>query len=283
MVRWLAGEQNLAFQTEDVPAYGQMESVTNGIFRVVANNPGVMSYHGTNTYLIPHSDGFIVIDPGPLAPGHVDAVLQATGGKVEAIFLTHTHQDHLSALPELKARTGARTYSYSESADPSYSPDHPLAHGDSALGLTAVFTPGHARDHLCYARDDKILFSGDHVMAWSTTVVPPTGGGMARYMDSLEQLLARDDAIYLPGHGPMLEQPHQFIREMLDRRRSREREILEIVSNMSLSVGDIAKTLYAKANPRLALAAERNVTSHLDKLWDENLVTKNGDLWRARL
>src|SRR6185437_2056127 len=147
-----------------------------GVSRIVANNPGPMTYHGTNTYLIDTAEGTVVLDPGPEDhPDHVEAIVRATGGAVALIVVSHTHHDHVGAVPALREATGAPTVGYRDSAIPSFDPDIKLADGDIIAGMQAIHTPGHASDHLCFAmtgrEGEAVLFSADHVMSWSTSVV----------------------------------------------------------------------------------------------------------------
>jgi len=273
----------MAFLFESVPERGVILPITDEISRVVANNPSVMTYHGTNTYLIDSSDGFTVIDPGPADTDHIDNVIRATAGLISAILLTHTHSDHLGATAALKAASHAPTYAYRESADPGFCADVLLDDGDMVRGMQAIYTPGHASDHLCYARRDGTIFSGDHVMSWSSSIVSPPGGNMSDYFDSLCVLLARDDRLLLPGHGPALAQPREHIQALLDHRIVREQAILRALTAGPKGTWPLVDLLYAsKTDPWLRRAAERNVTAHLLKLQSEGRVERDGDLWAAK-
>lgn len=194
----------MPFLVEPEPPRGVALPVMPGIARVVAPNPGVMTYHGTNTYLIDTPDGCVVLDPGPNDAGHVRAILAAASGPIAHILLSHTHRDHLGAVAALRQVTGAPVHAYGRNGAPGFAPDLPLNDGDVVAGLTALRTPGHASDHLCFAAADGTLFSADHVMSWSSSVISPLDGDMAAYFASLRRLLARDDRLYLPGHGPPL-------------------------------------------------------------------------------
>jgi len=271
----------LAFLSESEPARGVPLAVVPGISRIVARNPSLMTYHGTNTYLIETGDGFMVLDPGPDDEGHLDDVLRATGGAISAILLSHSHSDHLGATAALKARTGAKTYAFHLSADDAFIPDILLRDGDSALGMHAIHTPGHASDHLCFAYRDGILFSADHVMSWSSSIVSPPGGDMADYVRSLRLMMARDDRLYLPGHGPPLPDPRPYVQELLDRRLKRENEIAAALAAGPLGTRDLVDRLYSKTDPWLQLAAERNVMAHLLKLKSERRVEDRGEFWAA--
>ena len=268
----------MAYLTEPEPPRGVVLPVLPGISRITASNPGPMTYHGTNTYLLEEPDGIVVIDPGPEDGGHVDAIIAATGGNIVRILVTHAHRDHFGAVWELKSRTGAPVASFRESSDPEHVPDIPLSDGDRVGSLVAVHTPGHASDHLCYARPDGLLFSGDHVMGWCTTVVgPPPRGNMVAFFSSLQRLIEREDRLYLPGHGPALPDPRPYVREILDRRMAREVEVEAAVRNGMSNPAEIAASLYPKkTHPVLRRAAERNVLSHLSKLLAEGRVREDG-------
>jgi glyoxylase-like metal-dependent hydrolase (beta-lactamase superfamily II) len=272
----------MAYLTEPVPERGVPLPVAPGIRRIVADNPSVMTYHGTNTYLIEGADGFTVLDPGPDDNAHVEHILAATGGRIRAILVSHTHHDHVGAAPALKARTGVPVAAFHTSADPAFTPDLGLHDGDVIAGLTALYTPGHARDHLCFAGADGILFTADHVMSWSSSVVSPPGGDMADYFASLRRLLARDDRILLPGHGPRLDEPKAFVQALLDHRLAREGTILSALGNTLRTPADLRDALYSQTHPRLRLAAERNVIAHLLKLEAEGLVEQADGHWRSK-
>jgi len=272
----------MSFTTEPEPPRHVAVEILPGIRRLVAQNVTPMTYFGTNTYLIDHPDGTIVLDPGPAEhPEHVDDIMTATGGRISLILLSHTHHDHHGLLSALRTASGAPTCGFTQSADPNISTDLTLADGETRAGLTALHTPGHAADHLCFARDDGVLFSADHVMAWSTTVVSPPGGNMAAYFRSLERLLSRQDRILLPGHGPMLREPRSYMRALLAHRRQREAAIAEVVQRHPADTQTLMNQLYHKLEPTLRRAAERNVLSHLLKLEEEGRVVRRGEVWHA--
>lgn len=269
----------MAFFKESEPTRGVPVSILPGIARIVAPNPSVMTYHGTNTYLFAAETGTIVIDPGPDDPEHVRALLSASRGRVSKILLSHTHQDHLGACAALKAETGAPTYGFHESADPNFSPDIPLKDGDVVEGLMAIHTPGHAKDHLCFGWTNGVVFTADHVMSWSSSIVSPPGGNMADYCESLRVMLRREDLLYLPGHGPPLASPRAYVEELLTRRMAREEEIADTLRGRRMTVKDLAEALYSKTDPRLKRASERNVVAHLQKLAAEGRVRSEGEVW----
>jgi glyoxylase-like metal-dependent hydrolase (beta-lactamase superfamily II) len=245
----------MAFLTEPEPARGALLPVLPGIHRIVAANPTRMTYHGTNTYLIEDPDGVTVLDPGPDDPAHVADILRVTPAPIRRIVLSHTHRDHVGAMAALKVATGATTYGWHRSADPNFVPDVPLLDGETAAGMVAVFTPGHAADHVCFSRSDGVLFSADHVMSWSSSVVSPPGGDMAAYFASLERLLTRTDTIYLPGHGPKMPDPLPYVRSLLDHRIAREQAIAAEIARGPHSTMGLVDALYSKIDPVLRLAA----------------------------
>ena len=274
----------ITFLTEPEPARGQPQHVAPGIRRLVAPNPGPMTYWGTNTYLIDAGltgagQGVLVLDPGPDDAGHAAAVLAVADGPIVGILLSHTHQDHLGATAALRAATGAPVHAWHCPATPALVPDVRLQEGDAAFGWRALHTPGHAADHLCFAGPDGLLFSADHVMGWSTSVVGPPGGNMRDYFASLERLLVRDDAIYLPGHGPSLPQPRPFVQALLEHRRAREKAIEAALEQDARSIADLTAEVYPGVSPALIRAAERNVGAHLDKLHGEGRARDTGTGW----
>jgi glyoxylase-like metal-dependent hydrolase (beta-lactamase superfamily II) len=277
----------MPFLTEPEPERGAVLPVMPGISRIVAANPGPMTYYGTNTYLIETPDGMVVLDPGPEDhPDHVQAILRATGGNIALIVVSHTHHDHVGAVPELQDATGAPTVGFRISGLETFDPDIKLADGDTVAGMQAVHTPGHASDHLCFAlpaRDGTaVLFSADHVMSWSTSVVSPPGGNMSDYFNSLRLLLNRADDVFLPGHGSALPEPRVLVGEMLHHRQVRERAIAKKLADAGpADTFTLMDSIYSQVHPRLRRAAERNVLGHLMKLEAEGKVVREGDVWRA--
>jgi glyoxylase-like metal-dependent hydrolase (beta-lactamase superfamily II) len=276
-------EENMAFLTEPEPPRGAATTVMPGVRRIVAANPGPMTYHGTNTYLLDTPDGLAVLDPGPDDAAHVQHILDAAAAeKVALIILSHTHHDHLGAVPALKAATGAPVAGFHTSADPGFTADIALGHGDAIAGMTALHTPGHCSDHLCFAADidgTATLFSADHVMSWSSSIVSPPDGDMAAYFASLHLLLDRSDAVYLPGHGPPLPEPHDLVRNLLAHRQMREHAILAALDDGAAEIEGLRERLYSQTDPRLRKAAERNVLAHLLKLQAEGKVRQDGARW----
>lgn len=270
----------MPFLKEPEPQRGVPLNVLPGIRRIVARNPSVMTYQGTNTYLIEAPDGLTVLDPGPEDAQHVGDILAGAGEvPIRRILLTHTHSDHWGACASLVEATFLPVHAYKISAKAGFTPDIPLDDGDSVVGLKAVFTPGHAADHLCYeyitVAGQKILFSGDHVMSWSSSIVSPPDGDMLAYYRSLELLLGRDEELYLGGHGPVLPEPRVLVRELLSHRQHREGTILAKLAEQDWAVAELSAKLYAKTDPFLKIAAQRNVLAHLLKLKAEGLVEEH--------
>jgi glyoxylase-like metal-dependent hydrolase (beta-lactamase superfamily II) len=267
---------------EPDPPRGNAHAVADGVLRLVARNPGRMTYLGTNTYVIPHSGIFIVLDPGPATDEtHVDDILRATGGRIGAILISHGHPDHVGSLPRLRQLCDAPVHAFHRPIVADFAPDVPLRDGDRVGPLTALHTPGHAPDHLCFTRDDGVVFTADHVMGWSSSVVSPPGGDMRAYLDSLQRLIDRDDPLYLPGHGPAIARPRAYVEELHNRRMSREQEIFRAVRRQPMSIGCLSSRLYAKRDPLLRSAAERNVLAHLLKLESDGKVAAHDGLWAA--
>ena len=262
------------FLTEPEPPRGVALPVAPGISRIVAKNPGPMTYHGTNTYLIEDDHGFAVLDPGPDDATHVADILAATGGRVIRVLVSHGHHDHVGALPALAAATGAPVFSASGAFGPA------VGDGDDVSGWTALATPGHAPDHLCFARNE-ILFSADHVMSFSSSVVAPPEGDMAAYMAGLRRLLARAETLLLPGHGPPITEPRPFIAALLAHRLRREADILSLIRAEPRTPAAIVAALYVPLDPRLVRAAEASVRGHLLKLAAEGVAQERDGVWQA--
>lgn len=276
----------MGFLTETEPPRGPPLGVLPGIRRIVAANPGPMTYHGTNTYLIDGPEGVVVLDPGPDRPEHIEAILEATGEAISLILLSHTHLDHVGAVPGLKQATGAPVAAFAVSALEGFAPDIGLNDGDTIAGLGALHTPGHASDHLCFALKapdrTRVLFSADHVMSWSSSIVSPPGGNMRDYFASLRRLLDRDDDVFLPGHGPPLPEPRNLVEALLHHRQERERAILQALTITGpAGTHAIMNALYSQTEPMLRRAAERNVLAHLLKLEAEGLVVRDVSVWRS--
>ncbi|TPO12355.1 MBL fold metallo-hydrolase [Mesorhizobium sp. B1-1-5] len=289
----------LEFDTSFDPAYGRAVSVAPDVLRITARNPGPFTFHGTNSYLVGR-DTLAVIDPGPEDDAHLETLLKAIGGRpVSHIFVSHTHRDHSPLAARLKERTGApmlaegphrpaRALRIGEvnpldaSADLAFVPDVVLA--DNALtegdgwAIRTVLTPGHTANHAVFALEGTgTLFSADHVMAWSTSIVAPPDGAMADYMSSLDKLLARDDRLLLPGHGGAVTAPQSFMRGLKTHRKMRERAILERIRAGDRTIAEMVAAIYRDTDPRLHGAAGLSVLAHLEDLVARGLVVTDGD------
>ena len=279
----------------DAP-YAKLEQVEPCIARVLAHNPSAFTYYGTQTYLVGTNE-VAVIDPGPDLPEHIDALEKAIGGRsVAGIMCTHTHRDHSPASRELSRLTGAPIVGCAALAletvgpradaafDGDYVPDRELSDGEAievdGKPIVAVATPGHTSNHLCFAYEGA-LFSGDHVMGWSTTVVVPPDGDMAAYMQSLDRLRQREDCVFYPAHGPAVTNPQQYVRGLMGHRMQREKQILKLVSDGPRSIADIVANAYPGLDPRLVPAAGGSVLAHLVDLERRGLVEQREDQWKA--
>ena len=279
----------------DAP-YARLEQLEPGIARVLAHNPSAFTYFGTQSYLLGEHE-VAVVDPGPDLPEHLDALRDAIGDrKLIAIMCTHTHRDHSPAARPLAERTGAPIIgcaplaleTVGPRADASFDGDYVPARvrqaGDTiqadGKAITAVATPGHTSNHLCFAYGDA-LFTGDHVMGWSTTVVVPPDGDMAAYMASLDKLRGRQDRIYYAAHGEPVRNPQQYVRHLMGHRMQRERQILKLVGEKARTIPDIVANAYPGLDPRLTAAAGGSVLAHLVDLERRGLVEQQQDLWTA--
>lgn len=276
---------------------GRVVEVEPLVRRVLAANPGPFTYTGTQTYIVGHGE-VAVIDPGPNEPEHVAALIDAVAGeKVVAILCTHTHRDHSPAAVALTAATGAPVVGCAPlvlddlgpradaSFDATYAPDRVLGDGEAVRGpgwtLTALATPGHTSNHLCFALEESgALFTGDHVMGWSTTVVSPPDGDMAAYMGSLDRLMARADRVYYPAHGDPVENPQRFVRGLAGHRKQREGQILRLLREGVGHIPTMVERMYVGLDPRLHGAAGRSVLAHLIDLRDRGVALEQEEEWR---
>lgn len=289
-------DDDIEFRRDLSPAYGVSESLSPLIRRVICSNPSPFTFKGTNSFIIGHGT-VAVIDPGPIDPAHLDALLAALAGEtVSHILVTHSHIDHSPLAPALKAAIDAPILGFGPhphhgsagelGGDTSFDPDIRLADGETLSGpgwtLEALHTPGHASNHLCFAlAEEATILSGDHVMGWSTTVVSPPDGDMAAYMNSLDRLRRRPERRYIPAHGPDIPDGPAFARALLGHRRHREAAILRRLAEAPSTVPALVAALYTGLDPRLVPAAGRSVLAHLIKLEAEGKVACEGALYRA--
>ncbi|MBB2202866.1 MBL fold metallo-hydrolase [Gluconacetobacter tumulisoli] len=267
---------------EPPPPVGVPLDAAPGIRRIVAPNPGPMTGHGTNSWLVAHPAGTVVIDPGPDDPAHLRAIVAAARGPVSHILLTHTHRDHLEGARPLAGMTGVPVCAYRHSACATFSPDIALDDGARVATLAALHTPGHASDHLCFATRDGILFTGDHIMGWSTTMVPPAPHGSVRlFLHSLDKVLDHDARLLLPAHGPPITRTVPCVQGLIAHRLAREASILAALPDEPATLEVILRRVYRAVRPALRRAAELNLLAHLEKLRDDGLVVHDHDTWRA--
>ncbi len=279
--------------------YGRPDRLSPLIRRVICNNPGPFTFTGSGTYIVGEDEGpLAVIDPGPRDDAHLDALIAAIGAApVSHILITHTHKDHCGGAREFAERVGApimgagphpsaekppAAAALEEGADTAFRPDAILKDGERISGagwtIEAVATPGHLSNHLCFALlEEKVLFTGDHVMGWSTTVIAPPDGDMGDYLESLDKLLTRDDVRYLPTHGAPIEKPKPFVRAVRTHRLMRDAQITEQIRQGRRSIREIVPNIYADIDKRLQSAAALNVLAHLIRLVRKGAVICDGD------
>lgn len=300
----------IPFVTLDAPTYGEVVNVSPLIRRVIANNPSKFTYHGTGTYLVGAGEDVAVIDPGPRLDDHRDALLAALRGRrVTAIMVTHCHADHSPLAGWLRDETGAPTIAFGphprlddpdadesivepadidasaaeavkveESIDYDFVPDIAVGHDQiAATGsdwtLRAVHTPGHTSNHLCFAlAEEQALFTGDHIMGWSTTVIAPPDGDMAAYLRSLEVVRERRDRVFWPTHGSPITETRPYLEAFIAHRLDREAQVLAAVRAGHTSIADMVTLLYADVRVELHKPARRSVLAHLVKLVDDGRV-----------
>lgn len=291
---------SLEFDTRFEPAYGEAVGVAAGVVRLTVDNPGPFTFHGTNSYIVGR-DTLAVIDPGPEDERHLSALMAAIGGRpVSHIVVTHTHRDHSPLARRLKQATGAlvvaegphrparplrigETNPLDASADTEFVPDMAVGEGDMIEGdgwaLRTILTPGHAANHACFALEGTgLVFSADHVMAWSTSIVAPPDGAMTDYMASLDRMLERDDALYLPGHGGPVTNPRAFVRGLKTHRLMRERAILERLRAGDRTIPEMVSVIYRTTDPRLHGAAGLSVLAHLEDLVARGAAKADGEV-----
>ncbi len=261
------------------------------VVRVTARNPGAMTGPGTNSYLVGAGDHWSVIDPGPADDVHIQALIDAAPGPIRYILVTHTHEDHSPGALPLKSATGAlllgRTTSHSHWQDLTFTPDRELHHHDRvALGtgatLRVIHTPGHASNHLCFLlEEERILFTGDHIIQGSTVVIDPPDGDMAAYIGSLESLVREPLDHLAPGHGTLIAEPSAAIQALIRHRLRRESKVLASLSHRSFTeLSGLVKSVYADVPPQLHPLAQRSLLAHLLKLEAEGRARRSDDRWQ---
>jgi glyoxylase-like metal-dependent hydrolase (beta-lactamase superfamily II) len=274
--------------------YGRADRVSPLIRRVIAGNPGPFTFHGTGTYIVGHGE-VAVIDPGPMLPEHLEALIAAVAGeRVAAILITHDHADHAPLAFGLAERTGARIIGcrphpdrqappqgVEEGVDRLYRPDHTPDEGEAIAGpgwtLRAVATPGHTSNHLCFALEqENALFTGDHVMGWSTTVITPPDGDMTAYYASLRKTIAGGFSTLWPTHGPPIAEPGPFLEAYLNHRLRREAAVLAVLARGPTSVDALVSEVYVGLDPRLKTAAASSALAHLLHLVRMGQVVSDG-------
>ena len=278
-------------------AYGELAEVAPGIRRIIARNPSPFTLHGTGTYVLGRGS-VAVIDPGPADPAHIDALLAGLQGeRITHVLVTHTHLDHSPGCRLLARHADAPTYGYGphgagrleadspveEGADMEFRPDRQVRHGQRIEGdgwsVECVHTPGHTSNHCCYALDGAgALFSGDHVMGWSTSIVSPPDGNMGDYLASLALLLERDDRIYWPTHGPAVQEPKTLVRAFIAHRQARERQILDCVGRGQRRIADMLPSMYAHLPKSMHPAAARSALAAIEHLIDKGALAAEGEV-----
>jgi len=270
---------------------GVVTRLSDQVRRITAPNPGFMTGPGTNSYLLGAGDEFAVIDPGPADDEHVRILLEETKGRIRWILATHTHRDHSPAAALLKRETGAQMLGMppppQERQDQSFRPDRVLADGDrievAGCALRVIHTPGHASNQLCYLlENEKLLFTGDHIMQGSTVVIDPPDGDMIAYMASLRLLQPEDLAHFAPGHGFLIDKTQEMIERLLIHRTDRENKVYAALRSLgSASVDELLPSVYDDVPERLHRVASRSLLAHLIKLHAEQRATRTGERWSA--
>ena len=278
---------------------GVVDQVSVLVRRVLCNNPGPFTFTGTSSFIVGRGQ-VAIIDPGPDDVAHFAALLAAVRGEtVSHVLVTHSHTDHSPLAARLKVATGAITVGFGPvvsredtglrldaSIDHAFKPDLRMGHGETVEGagwtLHAVFTPGHMSNHLCFAlQEEKVLFTGDHVMAWSTSVIAPPDGNMAQYMASLRLLLERDEDIYLPAHGPSRRDPKPLVRGLLAHREMREAAILNRIREGDRTIAEIVRAIYADVDPKLRGAAALSTLAHVEHLIEQGRVDRRDGVYKT--
>ncbi len=275
--------------------YGHVETVAPGIRRVIAKNPSPFTFHGTGTYIL-GTGSVAVIDPGPADAEHIRNVMAAVAGeRISHILITHTHMDHSPGAALIKAEVDANTYGFGphgagkvaagivveEGGDMDFTPDIQVGHRDVIQGgdwsIECVYTPGHTSNHLCFQlREQKALFTGDHVMGWSTSIISPPDGDMAAYMKSLELLLERDDSVYWPTHGPCILDPKTHVRAFIEHRLERQQQIIDCMRQGVSKIADMVPRMYTDTPEFMYPAAGRSVFAALEYIIAKGVARTEG-------
>ena len=275
--------------------YGRCDQVSPLVRRVIANNPGPFTFTGTGTYIIGSGESVAVIDPGPDMPEHLAAILAATTGEtISHILITHHHADHSPLARPLAQATGAVIYGCAspgadadlgvklEAGHDNFVPDISVCGGGTIAGkdwtFEAVATPGHTSNHICYAlAQENALFSGDHIMGWSTTVVTPPDGDMAAYLNSLGVIQNQNYQVIWPTHGPPIREVRAFIDAYREHRIDRERQIMGQLAAGEKKIKDFVPKMYVGVDARLYPAAAHSVFAHVIQLVKAGRVTTTGE------
>jgi glyoxylase-like metal-dependent hydrolase (beta-lactamase superfamily II) len=275
-----------------------VREIAPGVRAVLANNPSPFTFKGTMSYIIGRGK-VAILDPGPDDDAHVAALLDAVRNEtVTHIFVTHTHRDHSPAVPKIKAATGATVFAegphrlarplhigeagrLDASADMDFRPDVALKDGETVSGdgftLEAITTPGHTANHMAFAyKEHDLIFAGDHVMAWSTTIVAPPDGAMSDYMASLHKLAARREPLYLSGHGAPIPEAPRYVAHLIRHRQAREASLLHRLNKGPADIPTLVKAVYIGLDPRLTGAAGLSVLAHMEDLVARGVVVTEG-------
>lgn len=290
----------IPFRRELNFTYGEVAEVAPGIRRIVAENPSPFTLYGTGTYIVGRGE-VAVIDPGPADPAHISLLLEGLEGEsISHILVTHTHTDHSPGCRLLQEHTDAKTYAYGphgsgkleqgvpveEGGDMDFQPDQLVCDGEVLEGgdwsIKCVHTPGHTSNHMCYQlRERKALFTGDHVMGWSTSIISPPDGDMGAYIASLQKLLERDDEVYWPTHGPSIEDPKPHVRGFIAHRRQREEQILVCIGQGVHQIQDMVPLIYTELPEFMYPAAARSVLASVAHLVGKGQLRTAGEVQLA--
>ena len=290
----------IPFRRELNFTYGEVAEVAPGIRRIVAENPSPFTLYGTGTYIVGRGE-VAVIDPGPADPAHISLLLEGLAGEsISHILVTHTHTDHSPGCRLLQEHTDAKTYAYGphgsgkleqgvpveEGGDMDFQPDQLVCDGEVLEGgdwsIKCVHTPGHTSNHMCYQfQERKALFTGDHVMGWSTSIISPPDGDMGAYIASLQKLLERDDQVYWPTHGPSIEDPKPHVRGFIAHRRQREEQILACIGQGVHQIQDMVPLIYTELPEFMYPAAARSVLASVVHLVGKGQLRTVGEVQLA--